>query len=52
MSATALVIITDDFSGNESCFVNGVDQCISNEEALIVAAKKYPDSYECDDVVD
>ena len=52
MSAAALVVIGDRFAGNESCFVNGVDKCISNEEALIMAAKKHPDSYECDDVID
>ena len=30
-----------------SCFVNGVNKCVSNEEALNIAAKEDPDSYEC-----
>ena len=53
MAGTAVVVIFGENSASkQSCFVNGVDKCVGNEEALRLAAKEYPDRYECDDLLD
>ena len=32
----------------QSCFVDGEDRCVSNQQAMNVAALENPDSYVCD----
>ena len=53
VAAILLISLSDGSTGSaaaqkSSCFVNGEDRCISNQQALNIAAQKDPDSYVCD----